>query len=164
MDVMTVLGVCAELVAPLNRGPLFTVLTQLPYGWAAMLFLSYATIWYLPFVFLHEESERLNRILRNFCWMLDGFGENSFLLTAAAVPAAAPAPADQFCPLRWATPIMLNCTRLTLILVSVGLAAFDTVDVLMSLYELEDDQKPFVVVLVQQLWTCFFELRGATML
>ncbi|OWA52759.1 hypothetical protein BV898_17202 [Hypsibius exemplaris] len=76
LDVMTVLGVCARIIAVPERTEAFP-LKNLRYGWDAVLFLAYATICYMPCIILHEESRKLNGTLRDFVWTAHGFGEQT---------------------------------------------------------------------------------------
>ncbi|OQV13734.1 hypothetical protein BV898_12049 [Hypsibius exemplaris] len=84
LDVLTVLGVCAKLLA---SGKTLSMMIWLRYAWVSVIFLSYATICYLPFILLHEESLKLDRILRDFAWTLNGHGEERSIVTKEEISA-----------------------------------------------------------------------------
>ncbi|OWA52761.1 hypothetical protein BV898_17204 [Hypsibius exemplaris] len=77
MDVLTALGVCAKLLAAPQSGEIFSPIRWLRYAWVAVTFLIYATICYMPLIWLHEEGMSLQKILRDFVWIMSGYGEQS---------------------------------------------------------------------------------------
>ncbi|OQV19670.1 hypothetical protein BV898_06212 [Hypsibius exemplaris] len=71
LDVMAVIGTGATLITASDANFSF----QAYFVWNTLLFLSYATLFYLPFVYLHEKSIEIGRILRQLIWKVKGHSD-----------------------------------------------------------------------------------------
>ncbi|OQV24170.1 hypothetical protein BV898_02120 [Hypsibius exemplaris] len=69
LDVMTALGVGTTLITSNKASPYFV----LYHVCSAGLFLSYATLLFLPLVFLHEKCQRIERALTQLHWKIKGY-------------------------------------------------------------------------------------------
>ncbi|OWA51935.1 hypothetical protein BV898_16395 [Hypsibius exemplaris] len=70
LDVFTTLGLGANLVAPAKGTT--SLVTSGYYVFLCGIYLSYATLLFIPFVLVHEESKEIDRHLRVLSWTIEG--------------------------------------------------------------------------------------------